>query len=147
MICLTNLLTSFCMIQTLALRYVQSQKIMKKWIFCSCLILLSFTYFNKMKIISTGRKKWCTRWCDLLLEWKVTLPKLKVSYIRVTTPYLLKRGTTWNHLKPADTTQKLPETTWNQPYCSIFLLKVSYCQSWSVFWANLVPKNEVLQID
>ena len=31
-------------------------------------------------------------------------------------PYLLKRGTTWNHLKPA-------KTTWNQPYYSIFHLK------------------------
>ena len=27
--------------------------------------------------------------------------------------YLLKRGTTWNYLKPAETTQKLPETIWN----------------------------------
>ena len=92
--------------------------------------------------------------------------------------------TNWNHLKPPETTQKLPETTWNQPYYSIFLLKVSYSQvafvlilhpkmflpkfgtwvhyqilililififskflSLILFWANLVPKSEVLQIN
>ena len=105
--------------------------------------------------------------------------------------------TNWNRLKPPETTQKLPETTWNQPYYSIFLLKVSYSQvafvlilhpkvflrkfgrknwrfpNWTkfgtwvhyhilililififskflslmLFWANLVPKSEVLQIN
>ena len=30
---------------------------------------------------------------------------------------------TRNDLKPLETTQKLPETTWNQPYYGIFYLK------------------------
>ena len=36
------------------------------------------------------------------------------SIVLILTSYLLKRGTTWNHLlKPSETTQKLHETTWN----------------------------------
>ena len=35
---------------------------------------------------------------------------------------------TRNDLKPPEITQKLPETTWNQPCNSIFLLKISYSQ-------------------
>ena len=59
-------------------------------------------------------------------------------YIYIILTYLLKRGTTWNQLRPHETTwnqpeppetiQKLPEITWNQPYYSIFLLKISYSQ-------------------
>ena len=104
--------------------------------------------------------------------------------------YLLKRGTTWNHLKPPRNYMKPFETTWNQSYCSIFLLKINYSQVafililqpkvvfgqiWSpklsfpnwpkfgagvhyyilisnfllfiFFWASLVPKSKVIQIN
>ena len=75
--------------------------------------------------------------------------------------YSLKRGATWNRLKPAETTQnhlKLPKTTqnnlqppqitWNQPYYSTFYLKkvilrlgLSYYSSLKCFvWANVFPK-------
>ena len=51
------------------------------------------------------------------------------SFTRIRdTSYLLKRGTTWNQLKPSKNTQRLLETTWNQPYHSNFLLKISYSQ-------------------
>ena len=33
----------------------------------------------------------------------------------------------WNNLKPVETTQKLPEATWNQPF-SIFYWKINYFQ-------------------
>ena len=42
--------------------------------------------------------------------------------------YLLKRGTTWNHLKPPRNYMKPFETTWNQSYCSIFVPKINYSQ-------------------
>ena len=45
------------------------------------------------------------------------------------TAYLLKRGTTWNHLKLPENRWNHPETTWNQPCCSISLLfLISYSQ-------------------
>lgn len=77
--------------------------------------------------------------------------------------YSLKRGATWNRLKPAETTQnhlKLPKTTqnnlqppqitWNQPYYSPFYLKkvilrlgLSYYSSLKCFfWGKCVPKTE-----
>ena len=36
----------------------------------------------------------------------------KISLVQIFVLYLLKQEATWNHLKPAGTTQKLPETTW-----------------------------------
>ena len=57
--------------------------------------------------------------------------------------YLLKQGTTWNHLKPAETTQKLPKTTRNHLKPVIlyyFLLKISYSQDEFV----LIPCPKVL---
>ena len=73
--------------------------------------------------------------------------------------HLLKWGTTWKHLKPAENTQKLPETS------NITVLKFSklteiwysgtliypYFEfnvlSFIFFFGNLVPKSKVLQIN
>ena len=63
-------------------------------------------------------------------------------------PYLLKRGTTWNQLKPPKNYLKPPETSWNQPYYSIFLLKkailrlcLSYYSNLTWFLGKFGPKN------
>ena len=73
--------------------------------------------------------------------------------------YLLKRGTTWNQLKPPETTQKLLETTWNQPYYSRYLLlKINYSQFEFVLilhpkvffgqiWSQKLKFSKVLQIN
>ena len=63
--------------------------------------------------------------------------------------------TRWNHLRLPETTQKLPETTGNQPFYSIFYLEFHYMLitimfifskflSVICFWANFFSKSEVL---
>ena len=56
--------------------------------------------------------------------------------------------TSWNHLKPAETTQKLSRATWNQSYCSIFYLKqiilalvLLYYSTLKCFLGKYGPKN------
>ena len=51
-----------------------------------------------------------------------------LNVLTKTTSDLKPPETIRNHLKPAETTQKLPENTWNQPYYSIFLFKINYSQ-------------------
>ena len=68
---------------------------------------------------------------------------------------LLKRGATWSHLKPTETSWnqlkpprndiKPPETAWNQPYYSIFFRKISYDQvefvlilNPKIFWGQIL---------
>ena len=85
------------------------------------------TFLKLVWALSTGSKLFCDY---LWLTW--------IRYKLVLSTYLLKRGTTWNQLKSSETTWnhlkpprnylKPPEITWNKPYCSIFLLKISYSQ-------------------
>ena len=68
--------------------------------------------------------------------------------------YLLKRGTTWNLLKPSETSWNHLETTWNHLKTATFeylLLEISYSQvafvlihnikELKVFWGKFDPKK------
>ena len=68
--------------------------------------------------------------------------------------YLLKRGTTWNLLKPSETSWNHLETTWNHLKTATFeylLLEISYSQvafvlihnikELKVFWGKFGPKK------
>ena len=85
---------------------------------CMIFVLLFFCYLEDTSLLPPAKRKSNTQKTKNVLYTQTH--KNKKNVLTKTNNNLKPPETIWNHLKLPTTTQKFPETTWNQRYYSIF---------------------------